>query len=67
MEEKKRKKGSGGKRPGAGRPKTEPTVVISARIKETLQVKLNRIAESNSITRSDAIEHLIENYKEPTI
>jgi hypothetical protein len=65
--EEKNKTGRGGNRPGAGRPKKEPTVVITARIKETLQVKLNRIAESNSITRSDAIEHLIENYKEPTI
>lgn len=65
--EEKNKTGRGGKRPGAGRPKAEPTVVITARIKETLQVKLNRIAKNNSITRSDAIENLIENYKEPTI
>ena len=54
------KKTVGGRRPGAGRPATGKDPMVTLRMPPKLIESIESIAESESISKSDAIRQLIE-------
>ena len=60
-----KKKQRGGKRPGAGRPTSNPeghTVLVAVTVPETLMDRLDGVAEANGWNRSEAVTRAIRGF-----